>query len=150
MYGLARAAAWVAVFCLLSACEPQDDTPGLWLSGEEVSTLPDDWTFTDDHKEIAVEVSTPYLISHSVTIWCAQVGGTLYIAAAAPDSKNWPGWVEDDPAVRLKIGDAVYAARLDQLADVAEISAVQTAYQQKYQLETIGGGAPVRYWRVGA
>jgi hypothetical protein len=122
----------------------------LWLSGEEVSALPDDWTFTDDHREIAVEVSTPYLISHSVTIWCAQVGGTLYIAAAAPDTKNWPGWVEDDPAVRLKIGDAVYGVRLDQLADDAEIAAVQTAYQHKYELETIGGGAPVRYWRVGA
>jgi len=115
-----------------------------------VSALPDDWTFTDDHREIAVEVSTPYLISHSVTIWCAQVGGTLYIAAAAPDTKNWPGWVEDDPAVRLKIGDGVYGVRLDQLADDAEIAAVQTAYQRKYELETIGGGAPVRYWRVGA
>ena len=150
MYGLMRGAAWLAIFCLLSACEPQDDTPGLWLSGEEVSALPDDWTFTDDHREIAVEVSTPYLISHSVTIWCAQVGGTLYIGAAAPETKNWPGWVEDDPAVRLKIGDAVYGVRLDQLADDVEIAAVQAAYQQKYELETIGGGAPVRYWRVGA
>lgn len=150
MFGLLRVVAWIAVISLASACEPRDDQPGLWLSGQEASTLPTDWAFTDDTREIAVEVATPYLIRHSVTIWCAQVEGTLYIGASAPDTKNWPGWVEDDPNVRLKIGNDVYAVRLDRLSDEAEIASVQQAYMQKYELESVGGGAPVRYWRVGA
>jgi hypothetical protein len=154
MVGLLRAVAWVvawvALVGVLAACEPRDDQPGLWLSGEEAAALPTDWTFTDDHREIAVEVATPYLIRHSVTIWCAQVGGTLYIAAAAPDTKNWPGWVEDDPNVRLKIGDAVYAVALDRLSAEDEIASVTQAYLQKYELDSIGGGGAVRYWRVGS
>jgi hypothetical protein len=135
---------------LLGGCEPEDTQPGLWLSGEEADALPTDWAFTDEHREIAVEVATPYLIRHSVTIWCAQVDGTLYIAASAPDTKNWPGWVADEPNVRLKIGDDVFAVALDQLSDAAEIASVAQAYQQKYDLDLIGGGGVVRYWRVGA
>ena len=150
MSGLLRAVAWIAILGFASACEPRDAQPGLWLSGEQAGALPTDWAFTDEHTEIAVEVATPYLLSHSVTIWCAQVGGTLYIGASVPDDKNWPGWVADDPNVRLKIGDDIYVVRLDQISDETEIAAVQQAYMQKYDVESVGGGAPVRYWRVGA
>ena len=150
MSGLLRGLAALVVVGLLGACEPEDAQPGLWLSGDEAGALPTDWAFTDEHREIAVEVATPYLIRHSVTIWCAQVEGTLYIAASAPDDKNWPGWVADDPNVRLKIGDDVFAVVLDQLSDEAEIASVAQAYQQKYDLDLIGGGGVVRYWRVGA
>ena len=146
MLRLARVLGGITILVGLGACEPRDDQPGLWLGGE-AGTLPADWTFTDDHREIAVEVATPYLIRHSVTIWCAQVDGTLYIAAGAPETKNWPGWVADDPNVRLKIGDDVYAVVLDQLGDEAEIAPVQQAYVRKYELKTM---PPARYWRVGA
>jgi hypothetical protein len=149
MVGLLRIVFSLAVVVGLLACEPEDDQPGLWLSGEEISALPSDWTFTDGYREIAVEVATPYLIRHSVTIWCAQVDGTLYIGAGDPESKNWPGWVADDPNVRLKIGDQVYSARLDQLSDKAEIAAAESAYLQKYELESMGGEAGVRFWRIG-
>lgn len=148
MTGFLRVVAGLLSIVLLLACEPQDDRPGLWLSGSEVATLPEDWAFTDDYREIEVEVATPYLIRHSVTIWCAQVDGRLYVAAASPESKNWPGWVEDDPDVRLKIGAQIYPVRLDRISEAAEIASVAQAYQHKYELQTIGGGAPVRYWRV--
>lgn len=150
MSGLLHVVGLIAVLGLATACEPVDDQPGMWLSGEQAQALPTDWSFTDDRTEIAVEVATPYLIRHSVTIWCAQVAGTLYIGASAPDSKNWPGWVADDPNVRLKIGDDIYAVRLDQISDETEIAAVEQAYMHKYELESVGGGAYVRYWRVGA
>ena len=87
---------WVACF------DPEDQRPGLWLSGE-ASDFPRDWSFSNAHREIALEVETPYFIAHSVTIWCVALNDALYIGARNPDEKNWPGWVESDPGVRLQI-----------------------------------------------
>lgn len=139
----------LAIALLLGACDPQDRRPGLWLTGEVADVAPGDWAFSDEYAEIALEVATPYLIPHSVTIWCAQVDGTLYVAAAAPEEKNWPGWVSDDPDVRLKIGDTVYAATLAELEDETEIAAVRSAYSGKYEVANLGSGASLLYWRVG-
>jgi hypothetical protein len=112
-------------------CEPQDRRPGLWLRGE-VSAVPPDWSFTRAHKEIAVQVATPYLLPHSVTVWCSDVDGDLYLAAFDPDSKNWPGWVRDDSQVRLKIDARIYDVTLQELMDADVIGPVQQAYAQKY------------------
>lgn len=137
--------------CVLAACNPSDQRPGLWLSGDSVDKPPADWSFTDAHPEIAVEVATPYLIAHSVTVWCAQVDGTLYIGARAPEEKNWPGWVDDDPNVRLLVSDAVYAAALVDVDDPDEISRLQQAYVDKYAVESMEvPGVDIRYWRVTA
>ncbi len=133
----------------LSACEPSDRTPGFWLSGE-VSDVPEDWSFTQDHKEIFVEVSTPYFISHSVTIWCAALDGTLYIGARDPDSKNWPSWVDSAPDIRLKIGDKLYDVRATPLDDEETITALRQVYAQKYELPPAYLSEPfsTRYWRI--
>jgi hypothetical protein len=147
-------AVMVAFVLLAAGCNPQDRRPGLWLTGESAA-WPGDWGFAADEKEIALEVSTPYLLPHSVTIWCATQGGTLYIGASAPESKRWPGWVDDDPDVRLGIAGQIYEARLTPLgavADEAEIARLREVYAAKYQLGApVGGGAPpsARYWRVG-
>lgn len=148
MTRLSRVLLLLSIVWLLGACDPQDRRPGLWLTGEAADAPPADWSFSDGYREIALEVSTPYLIPHSVTIWCAQVDGTLYVAAAAPEDKNWPGWVADDPDVRLKIGDTIYAATLTQTTDVDEIEAVRNAYAGKYDVANLGSGASLRYWRV--
>lgn len=132
---------------LLAACDPSGQRPGLWLTGSE-APFPDDWSFTDQHPEIFIEVATPYLLPHSVTIWCAQRGGTLFVGAQAPETKHWPGWVDDDPEVRLKIGDAVYPVHLAALSDPAQIAAVQQAYAAKYRLSGGLADAGQRYWRV--
>jgi hypothetical protein len=125
----------VLISLLLSSCEPSDTRPGFWLSGE-VEAFPPDWTFTDDFKQIALQVATPYGLPHSITIWCVQVDGSLYIAARAPESKRWPGWVEDDPAVLLKIGERLFEGQLQKLNDTGGITAVGDAYMTKYQLKT--------------
>ncbi len=137
--------AFVLLIVAVCACQPSDRTPGLWLSGTDTE-FPADWRFTDAHDEVYVQVATPYLLPHSVTIWCAQVNGTLYVAAARPDEKNWPGWVADDPDVRLKVGDAVYDATLHHVADEAALAPVMSAYAAKYDLEGLGGST--RVWRV--
>jgi hypothetical protein len=145
----------LAITCLLlvAACEPDDRRPGLWLSGEVEASLPDDWSFTRDHPEIHIEVSTPYLLPHSVTIWCVDVDGALYVGARAPESKRWPGWVDDDPEVRLEIAGRIYPVRLLPLTSPVEIAPVAQAFAAKYRLPATASDATEeevgqRYWRV--
>jgi hypothetical protein len=129
---------------------PSERRPGLALGGEVVETFPTDWSFSDAHRQIAIQVSTPYLIPHSVTIWCAARDGKLYVGARDPDTKSWPGWVDDDPEVRLRIGEQVYEVLLVPIDDDAEIAAIQRAYGAKYELPQASSGdaPPIRYWVV--
>ena len=135
----------------LPAClSPSDARPGLRLSGE-TAEVPDDWSFSDSHREIALEVRAPYGLPHSVTIWCAAPAGALHVAARNPDEKHWPAWVDAHPDVRLRIDGKVYVVRLERLEDPSEIARVRAAYAAKYQLERPASpdeGPPMRYWRV--
>ena len=143
----ARLTATLTALLLSAGCQPQDQTPGLWLRGDE-RAYPADWAFTNAHREIALEVGTPYLVPHSITIWCAEVDGELYVAAARPDEKNWPGWVDDDPDVRIKVGDELFEARLEPLADAQRILEVRNVQARKYDLAAPSGPTTSRYWRV--
>ena len=147
-----RLATVLALFSALIVsvgCEPQDSRPGLWLRGD-VSAIPADWSFSRDHKEIAVQVGTPYLLPHSVTVWCIDVDGELYLGASRPETKNWPGWVRDDPDVRLKIDTKIYDVTLEELQDVDAIRQVGSAYAKKYDLDEPlpADAAAIRYWLV--
>ncbi|MCZ6887215.1 MAG: hypothetical protein O7H39_01875 [Gammaproteobacteria bacterium] len=139
----------VITSALVAGCEPEDRTPGLWLSGTEQS-FPADWGFTRAHREIALEVNTPYLVSHSITIWCVELDGDLYIAAGNPVSKNWPGWVDDDPNVRLKIGEDIFEARLVPLDDDEHIMRVRAVQASKYDRDPPSGPTTSRFWIVEA
>ena len=142
---------FVFLFVLLCACEPHGQHTGIVLGGTE-TPLPADWRFTDADKEIEIQVHTPYLIPHAVTIWCAEVNGQLYVASSAPQTKHWPAWVDRDPNVHLRIGDKAYAVRLVPLEDAGTIASVQAAYAAKYQLKAKAGGTmgDARYWHVTA
>jgi hypothetical protein len=137
------------LLALASACQPSERRPGLWLSGEP-APLPDDWSFSDSEREIAIEVRTPYALPHSVTIWCASSDGKLFVAARDPETKRWPGWVERDPEVRLAIDGRLYAAKLLRIDDPDRIAPVRRAFAAKYQLEDPppAGAPPVRTWQV--
>jgi hypothetical protein len=151
MFRLLRGLIAIALVAGFTACiDPADQRPGLRLGGEVATELPADWRFTDEHKEIAIEVATPYLIPHSVTIWCATEGQGLYVAARDPDEKRWPGWVAEDPNVRLKIGEQVYEASLSVIGDSGQLAKLRRAYAAKYELPDPppDGGPPLRYWRV--
>ncbi len=129
---------------------PQSSRPGFGLRGEAATTAPADWNFVNEHREIAIEVRTPYLLPHSVTIWCVAVDGKLYIAARAPDTKRWPGWADRDPNVRLLIDERIYTARVSPLDDPSRIAPVRRAYASKYELPESPpeGSPPLRYWAV--
>lgn len=137
---------------LMLGCEPSDDRPGTWLGGELVD-FPEDWSFTNEVREISVQVQTPYWIAHSVTIWCAEDNGTLYVAALEPESKMWPGWVMDSPQVKLKIAENVYAAELVPVADTALKERLAAKYTLKYKIppgSAFEGDPNAAYWSVRA
>jgi hypothetical protein len=143
----------IAITLSLAGCfGPQDRRPGMRLPGELAAT-PSDWSFTNEHREIAIEVRTPYFLPHSVTIVCSELDGNLYVGARDPESKRWPGWVDGDPEVRLGIADRVYEVRLAPIEDAALIARVRQAsgskYGNQYSRPTPPEEAPaIRYWRV--
>ncbi len=136
----------ITAFLLLSACEPKDERPGLWLRGE-LQPFPDDWSFTAEHPEIALQVAAPYFLPHSITILCAEHEGDLYVAAYRPKTKNWPAWVTENPNVVLKIGENLYEAHLARVNDPTAIIDALSAYGAKYRSS---GSIPtsVWFWRV--
>ena len=137
----------LGVLLMLGACEPEDRRPGLWLRGE-LQPYPDDWSFTGEHLEIAIQVAAPYFLPHSVTIICGSHEGDLYVAAYRPETKNWAAWATDDPNVVLKIGEDLYEARLTRVEDPLMIADALGAYAAKYRSS---GRIPtsVWFWRVG-
>ena len=146
----ARCFAILITTIVVAACEPNGPTPGQWLHGDVVEPLPQDWAFTDDFQEVYVEVSTPYFVPHSVTIWCAHVDGNLYIAARDPESKNWPGWLDKNHDIRLKIGDKLYDVAAADFSDKETLTAVKFAYVEKYDLPPPADNKSpkVQYWVI--
>jgi hypothetical protein len=121
----------VAVLLLMSVtgfepkdCPPTDRSfsckvPGLWLKGEPVTTPVSDWSFTDQIPQIKIQTQTPFLLPHSVIIWCAVYNGNLYVT-----SYRGRQWVENlvrDPHVRLKIADKVFDRTLSMVDDPVEL-----------------------------
>jgi hypothetical protein len=148
----------VAVVLLLSVtgfepkgCPPTDRSfsckmPGLWLKGEAVTTPVADWSFTDKIPQIKIQTQTPYLLPHSVTIWCAVYNGNLYVT-----SYRGRQWVEDiirDPRVRLKIGDQVFDRTLSVVGDPTEKAAVLQAKGRKYPQWKVPSVAAATVFRV--
>ena len=132
----------VALLLLLSftgfepkGCPPTDRSltckvPGLWIKGEPVTTPVTDWSYTDKIPEIKIQTQTPFLLPHSVTIWCAVYNGNLYVT-----SYRGRLWAEDiirDPRVRLKIADQVFDRTLSVVDDPTEKAAVLAAKGKKY------------------
>ena len=127
------------VACILTlapslACsiDPNDERPGLWLSGEVEEQPVRDWSFAADVKEIFIETATPYLIPHSVTIWCATLGRQLYVGAWDADTKHWVANVRRNPNVRLKIGGRIYVQKLEPITDTATLAKLDHEYARKY------------------
>lgn len=104
--------------------------PGLWLKGDVVTTPVSDWSFTNKIQTIKIQTQTPFLLPHSVSIWCAVYNDNLYVT-----SYRGRLWVEDiirDPHVRLKIGGQLYERTLSLVSDPDEKSAVLQAKWKKY------------------
>jgi hypothetical protein len=141
-----------ALLFLASCIDPADRRPGLRLGGEVVEEGGGDWSFTNAQREISVETRSPWLLPHSVTIFCAAKDGRFFLGARNPDGKRWVANVDRHPDVRLAIGGRVYEQRLVALADEEDVRTAQEAFAAKYGPPEGPPEArpPVRYFEVVA
>ncbi len=156
MIGTVFAAVLVLVVVVLpiTGFEPHGRTPGLWLTGEVVTTPVTDWSFVDAIETIKLQTSTQYLLPHSVTTYCVSANGQLYITSlyragmTYPAGRSWNTDVARDPRVRLKIGDKVYDRTLVFVTDPAEYEAAYQAKRKKYPRQKIPPGAKFMIFRA--
>ncbi|MBZ5699068.1 MAG: hypothetical protein LAN18_11040 [Acidobacteriia bacterium] len=134
----------------VTGLNPKGRRPGLWLSGDVVTTPVADWSFTDKYPNIMIQTRTWYMIPHSVTINCLSANGQLYLSTAIPaglqypHDRNWHANVARDPHARLKIGNQLYDRTLSVVTDPAEKAAVMQAREKKYpQLKVPANGTLV-------
>lgn len=130
----------IAIFLMLvlSACEPADRTPGMWLSGELETAEVRDWTFSNEHMEIFLETHPWYGIPFSVTVVTATSAGKLFVPSIYskpgefPGDKYWNGIIEDNPEVVIKIGNKLYPRSAHLITDEAEFEQALAALAGKY------------------
>ncbi len=126
----------VLVALRITGLNPTGDTPGrgnypgLWLSGNVVTTPVTDWSFANEYKTDKLQTRTWYMIPHSVTTGHIVYNGQLYITSffpagmPFPQGKSWVKNVMRDPHVRLKFGDNLYDCVLSPVDDPNEKAAV--------------------------
>ena len=137
-------AAFASMF--LTACEPRDVYPGLWLSGEEVTENVDDWRFTDQIEEIFIETHPWYGLPHSTTIWCVAFQGSLFVGSYGEEKKNWEINLLEQPQARLKINNELYDVVVTEVSDKMLVAALDQAYNGKYDMTDVFGEEIPTWW----
>jgi hypothetical protein len=148
---------WMVVVVLsfvALACQPKDERPGLALSGQHAPELVEDWGFTDDAEEIAIQTRTWYGVPHSTTIWCVQVDGHLYLGSYGwaddpeEEHKYWERNVLRRPEARLGIDGKLYDVTVESVsADETELlEALDAAYNAKYDMVDVFGEDLPNWW----
>ena len=145
----------LATFAVLTAgCQPTDERPGLWLSGDTEAGPVQDWSFSDATEEIFVETRTRYGIRHSVTIWGAAQGGHFYLPSLYygeeeyPNARYWNRNVVRDPRVRVKIGDRIFEGTAGLVSDEGEWGRAAQAFRHKYPEFEEYGREPGAKWII--
>lgn len=118
----------------ITGLNPHDRIPGLWLTGDLVTTPVNDWSFTDAVPTIKLQTRSQFLLPHSVTINCLAYQGGFYVTSTHPAGapRSWDQNVMRDPHVRIKIGDKLYDRTLVPVTDPAEKDAVLQIKAKKY------------------
>ena len=134
--GLLACLALVLVVVRFTGFSPTGDIPGpgnypgLWLSGEVVTTPVTDWSFATQYKTDKVETRTWYGIRHSVTTSHIVHNGQLYLTSLFragvpfPEGKSWVNNVMRDPHVRVRFGNKLYELVLSHVTNEEERAAV--------------------------
>ena len=111
---------------------PRGIEPGRRLPWPVVAEPVRDWGFAAGEEEIAIETRGPRG-EHSVTVWCAVVGGRLYVATdSSARPKRWVRELEADPRARVGIRERVYPVGARAVRDSVEWGAVTAAFASKY------------------
>jgi hypothetical protein len=133
---------------------PRARTPGLWLTGNLVTTPVSDWSFTDRYPNLEIQTRTWYGLPHSVTTNCVAYNGQLYVDSIYrtgieyPHGRSWNENVARDPHVRIRIGDRLYDRTLRHITDPGVIAAVLEAKAKKYPRLKIPPNGTVQIFQV--
>ncbi len=121
----------------ITGLNPHGRIPGLWLTGDLVTTPVTDWSFVDKVPNIKIQTQSRFLLPHSVTINCLAYQGQFYVSSTRPAGapRSWDANVRRDPHVRIKIGDKLYDRTLVLVTDPAEKDSVIQVREKKYQLK---------------
>ena len=144
-----RLAVAVAVAVASLGCQPKDERPGLGLSGDTVEKPVTDWTFTNDIEEIFIQTKTWYLLPHSTTIWCAEMGGELYIGSYGEgegDKKRWEKNVARNSEATLRIDGKLYDVTVTPVTGARMIGRLDDRYNEKYDMEDVFGDELPKWW----
>ena len=118
----------ILVIVRITGLNPSGPRPGLWLSGNLVTTPVPDWSFANDYPTIEVQTKTWYWLPHSVTIWGVGYQDHLYLQTIG----NWKRNVVRDPHVRIKVDDELYDRTAAYVKDPAEYWIVAQNMNKKY------------------
>lgn len=146
--GLQKCKIYLLICCcaLVASCSPQDERPGLWIQGEEVASVIDDWQFTDEIQEIEIETHTRYLFPHSTTIWAVQYDDELYIGSYGEEKKFWESNIERDPRAKIRIDNRKYDVALSRVTDEILTQDIDAAYNLKYDMQEVFGDDVPEWW----
>jgi hypothetical protein len=129
---------------------PHGRIPGLWLTGNVVTTPVTDWSFTEKVPNIELQTQGRFLLPHSVTINCLDYNGQLYVSSVYPAGtpRGWNDNVMRDPHVRITIGNNLYDSTLVLVTDPAENEAVLQVRARKYPQLKIPANSTIHVFRV--
>ena len=134
----------------VTGLNPHNGIPGLWLTGNLVTTPVTDWSFTDQVPNVELQTNTWYGLPHSVTINCLSDDGRLYVSSVFPAGiqRSWNENVMRYPRVRIKIGNNLYDRTLSLVTDSAEQESVLRARAKKYPQLKIPSHPTIHVFRV--
>lgn len=124
--------------------DPIGPLAGKALTGERMTQTPDDWGFSDEHMQFAVEVRPED--PHSVTTIGFVHDGALHIPAMNGSEKVWPGIAVADPRVHVKIGERVYPGLATRVTEEKQFEAVLASAAKKYPQFDEPGDRPPDLW----
>ncbi|MEM7080013.1 MAG: nitroreductase/quinone reductase family protein [Pseudomonadota bacterium] len=112
----------------LAGCGDSSPLSGGALTAAE-APLPDEWTAVaaDNVVQLETNPDDPY----SVNLWVIGQGPNLYVYRGTSDA-TWVDNIKANPAVRIQIGESVYALRAERVEDDAEFSTFADAWESKY------------------
>ncbi|MBW2421907.1 MAG: nitroreductase family deazaflavin-dependent oxidoreductase [Deltaproteobacteria bacterium] len=122
---------FLSLFAL--GCGPIGPFPGGSLSGEVATSLPDDWSFSDEVENVQLETrpSEPY----SVNVWGVGIGDRFYLASGRGGEAGWVRHIAEDPNVRLRVGGAIYELRAVRVSVDTDGDRFLEALKRKYDWE---------------
>lgn len=137
MQSIPSRTACLGLLTILLACQPLDERPGTWLSGQRTAKGVTDWSFTSAIDEIFIETKPWYGIPHSTTIWCVDLDGQLYVGSYGEEKKAWEEAIAQEPDARVSIEGQIYDVTLFPVNDPELDDALTDRYHEKYDMEGV-------------